>query len=150
MASSSPIFLSSIDCFIVFSYSKLISFFQFLNLVHRVFNFEKYSFVIKVAIEVIRAELLAIGKAMVGLLFINVEHNTVEIDPINFSETIKTVFLFRSLTSFLNDHYQFQKSSKIVHNRVFLLYILFLWFYHPWFRFLKNWISFQKRTANFY
>ena len=44
--SLSSISLSKIDCFKVFSYSKLIALIQSLDLVYRIFKFEKYSFVI--------------------------------------------------------------------------------------------------------
>ena len=47
-------FLSIIDSFNVFSYNKVIAFIQPLNLVNCIFNFEMYSFVMRIARDVIK------------------------------------------------------------------------------------------------
>ena len=67
------------------SYSKLITFIQSRILVYRIYNFEIYSFVIKIVIDVSRAELLAIGIPILGLTIENVEDTLVELDPIKIS-----------------------------------------------------------------
>ena len=56
---------------------------------------------VKIAIEVIRAELLAMGIAIAGLTTDFVKDNKVEFDPINNSVVIKnSFFLFKVLCFF--------------------------------------------------
>ena len=54
-ASFSSIFLSIIDVFKVFSYNRVIPFIQSGVLLYRIFNFEMYSLVIRISIDVNRA-----------------------------------------------------------------------------------------------
>ena len=54
------------DCFKVFSYNKVITFIQSPNLVYRIFT-EIFSFVIKIANDVNKAEELAMGNPILGL-----------------------------------------------------------------------------------
>ena len=61
-------FLSIIDCFKVFSYSSVITLIQSRNLVYGIFNLLIYSFVIKIAIEVNKAELLVKTTPILGFI----------------------------------------------------------------------------------
>ena len=78
----SSIFLSTIDSFQVFSYSKVITIIQSLNLVYRIFDFDMYSLVIKIAILVISAVLLEITIPALGFNTANVFELIFEADPI--------------------------------------------------------------------
>ena len=82
-------FSSIIDCFKVFSFSRLIKFVPSRKLVYRIFNFEMSSFVIEIAIDVIRAELLAMGMTILGLTNDRVELTIVELHPNKVSEMKK-------------------------------------------------------------
>ena len=65
------------------------------------------SFVIKIGINVIRAELLAPGIPRLGVTIDNVEDTLVDDDPFNFSEIAKSSFnLNFNVSSYIN-HYQF-------------------------------------------
>ena len=50
---------------------------------------------IRIAVEVVRAEVLAIGISMVGKLTNSVEDTIVELDLANTSEIVESVFLFK-------------------------------------------------------
>ena len=65
------------------------------------------SFVIKIAINVIRAELLALGMPRLGVTIDNVEDTIVDDDPFNFSEIAKSSFNLNFDISSYNNHYQF-------------------------------------------
>ena len=65
-----------------FAFGKLIEFMQSPNLMLIFFNFELYSFVIKIAIVVIRAELVAVREAIFGLMIDFVKDTIVELDLI--------------------------------------------------------------------
>ena len=54
-------------CFIVFSYTRLNVFTQALNLENFIFDFKGYSLVKKIAIDVIKLKLLALGIARIEL-----------------------------------------------------------------------------------
>ena len=62
-----------------FSSFKAITFIESPNIVYCVFNFEIYSSVIKKAIDVIKAEPLAIGIPILGLTIDNVEDRIVSL-----------------------------------------------------------------------
>ena len=64
-------FLSTIDCFKVFYYNRVIKLIQSLNLEYLVFIFEMYSFVIGTAILVNKAVLLEIIIPAPGLIQFN-------------------------------------------------------------------------------
>ena len=57
---------------------------------------------IKIAIDVIRAELLAIAKPMLGLKIDKVGDIIFDDDPIKFSEIIKSIFLLKLFLFFLS------------------------------------------------
>ena len=77
---------------------KLYTFIQNLTLVNPFFIFEVFSLVVNIAIEVIKAALLAVGIAIVGLL-INIVKDTIVKPHSNTSlETNMHVF-FRSIYS---------------------------------------------------
>ena len=59
-----------------------------LNYVYRIVFNEMFSFVIKIAINVIRAELLAIGTPKLELTIDSVEDTIVDDDPIKHSKHI--------------------------------------------------------------
>ena len=80
---------------------------QSRNLVYRIFNFEMSHSVIKIAINVIRAELLALGIPRLGVTINNVEVTIVDDDPFNFSEIAKSSFNLNFCISSYNNHYQF-------------------------------------------
>ena len=65
------------------------------------------SFVIKIGINVIRAELLALGIPRLGVTIDNVEDTLVDDDPFNFSEIPKSSFNLNFYVSSYNNHYQF-------------------------------------------
>ena len=65
------------------------------------------SFVIKLANNVIRAELIALGIPRLGVTIDNVEDTIVDEDPINFSEIAKSCFNLNFYVSSCNNHYQF-------------------------------------------
>ena len=65
------------------------------------------SSVIKIAINVIRAELLALGIPRLGVTIDNVEVTIVDDDPFNFSEIAKSSFNLNFYISSYNNHYQF-------------------------------------------
>ena len=69
--------------------------FQSFNLVNGVFYLQTFSFVINLAIDEIRAELLAIGIAMLGLLIDFVEDTIVEPDLIQLSRLLKVLLLIK-------------------------------------------------------
>ena len=95
-------FLSTIDCFKVFSYNIVITIIQSRNLVYRIFNFDMYSFVIKIAILVNRAVLDEITMPAPGLINPIVEVPTAEALRTSISEIIKSIFfLFKDLYFFL-------------------------------------------------
>ena len=54
-----------------------------------------FSFVIKIAIDVIRAEMLAIGIPILGLTIDNVKDTIVDKDPTKFSESIRIIFFLQ-------------------------------------------------------
>ena len=64
------------------------------------------SFMIKLAINVIRAELLALGMPRLGITIDNVEDTMVD-DPINFPEIAKSIFNLNFYVPSFNNHYQF-------------------------------------------
>ena len=81
---------------------------QSRNLVCLVFDFEMYSFVIKIAILVNKAVLLEIIIPAAGLINPNVEELIADPDPIRISLIINNVFFYLNFyTSFYNIHYQF-------------------------------------------
>ena len=65
------------------------------------------SFVIKLAINVIRAKLLALGIPRLGVTIDNVEDTIVDEDPINFPEIAKGSFNLNFHVPSFNNHYQF-------------------------------------------
>ena len=77
-------------CFRVFSYSKLVIFIQSRSLVYLAFCFERYSFVIKVAIEAINAEALAIGTPTIDPtpVAVKVEPTITPLAPVKISNTV--------------------------------------------------------------
>ena len=64
-------------------------------------------FVIKLAINIIRAELLALGIPRLGVTIDYVEDTIVDEDPINFSEIAKSSFNLNFYVSSFNNHYEF-------------------------------------------
>ena len=89
-------FLSTIEVLKVFSYSNVITLIQSRSFVYRIFNFEIYSFVIKIAILVNRAVLDEIILPAPGLLKPNVDEPTAEALPsINSVIINKNFFLFK-------------------------------------------------------
>ena len=101
-------FLSTIDCFKVFSYKRLFSLIQSCNLVYRIFNFEMYSSVIKIAILVNRAVLFDVIMPAHVFKIANILELIVEADPNKRSVIIKKVFF--SLIFFIfsyDSRYQF-------------------------------------------
>ena len=66
MLLSHQFFLSIIGCFKVLSYNKLITLIQSFNLVYLIVNFDMYSIVIQIAIEVNIAMLDNITTPMLG------------------------------------------------------------------------------------
>ena len=65
------------------------------------------SFVIKLAINVIRAELLALGIPRLGVTIDYVEVTIVDDDPFNFSEIAKSSSNLNFYVSSFNNHYEF-------------------------------------------
>ena len=65
------------------------------------------SFVIKLANNVIRAELLALEIPRLGVTIDNVEGTIVDDDPFNFSEIAKSSSNLNFDISSYNNHYQF-------------------------------------------
>ena len=88
------ILFSTIDCFNNYSYDRVITFIQSLSLVHRIFNFDMYSFVIKTAIDVITAVLLVKKIPTLGLSLYNADIVIVEPDPNNISVITNNTFFF--------------------------------------------------------
>ena len=72
----------------------LITFIHSLNLVYRIFIFEIYSFVTKIAIEVIRAELLGIGKPILGLTIYRLELTMSPMTLLNLQKHFENFFEF--------------------------------------------------------
>ena len=70
------------EFFRVFSYHKVITLIQSRNLIYRIFNFEMYSFVIKIAKLLNRAVLDEINMPTPGLIKPIVELPIVDADPI--------------------------------------------------------------------
>ena len=62
---------------------------------------------IEIAINVIRAELLALVIPRLGVTIDNVEGTIVDDDPFNFSEIAKCSFNLNFYVSSYNNHYQF-------------------------------------------
>ena len=81
---------------------------QSLNLVYLIFNLLIYSFVIKIAIEVNKAEQLAMGIPIDGLISEKVLEVIADPDPIKISLIINNTFFLNknSYISFYNNHYQ--------------------------------------------
>ena len=85
-----------------FSNSKLITITQSPNLVRGVIKFKIKSFLTKLTINEVKAEVVAMGIAKLGLTIDNVEDTIVELDPNKNSEPIKeTIFWYKLLYSFL-------------------------------------------------
>ena len=102
------VFLSTIDCFIVFSYSKVITLIQSRSFVNRTFNFEMYSLVIKRATLVNKLTLDHITMPALSFNIANVLEPIVEPNPITFSVTINNFFFFPNFyISSYNIHHQF-------------------------------------------
>ena len=85
-------FLSTIEVFKVFSYNQVITLIQSLNLVYRIFNFEVYSLVIKIAILINSAVLLEILIPALRFITANVLELIAEADPIKISVLINNTF----------------------------------------------------------
>ena len=86
----------------VFPYNSDITLIQSLNLVYRIFNFDMYSFVINLAIDVNRAVLLEIIIPARGLIKLIAELPIADPDPIKISViNINTFFLFKLFYFFL-------------------------------------------------
>ena len=66
---------------------------QARNLVHRIFSFDMYSFVIKIAMDVDRAVLLEITMPTLGFIKPIVEVPIADPDPIKISVIINKIFL---------------------------------------------------------
>ena len=99
-------FLYIIDCFSVFSYSKVNTLIQSLSLVNLIFNFEINSFVINIATDVNIAVELDIIIPALGFNIANVLELIVEADPNKISVIInKTFFLFKDLYFFIIIYY---------------------------------------------
>ena len=81
-ASFSSIFFSIIDCFNVFWFSKVKNLIQSRLLVYGYFDFQVFSFVINIAIDVTGAVLLVTIKPTLGLNNDNVDNVKAEPDPI--------------------------------------------------------------------
>ena len=95
-------FYSISECFKVFSYIKIITLIQSLNLVYPFFNFDMYSFEIKIAIDGNKAEELVNTIPMLGFINDFVEEVIAEPAPNKISVIInKTLFLFKLLYFFL-------------------------------------------------
>ena len=80
--------------FRVFSYSKLVIFIQSRILVYLAFCFERYSFVIKVAIEAINAETLAIGTPTIVAptpVVVKVPPTITPLVPVKISNTMQYI-----------------------------------------------------------
>ena len=92
--SLSLIFLSTIDVFKVFSYSKVITFIQSPNLVYPFFNCDMYSFLINIAKLVSKAVLDDISIPTLGLIINNVDEVNVEVDSFEFSVMFNEIFFF--------------------------------------------------------
>ena len=119
-ASLSSIFLSIIDYFNVFPFNKLFIFIQCLNLVYGIVTFETYSWVISIATDVIRAELLTLGMMMRELTIDSIEDATVQTDSIKFSVIFRQTSLYLSFyTSFCSFKNQSQDFSEFSHIDVF-------------------------------
>ena len=96
-------FLSIIDSFNVFSYNNVIKFIQSLSLVYSIFNFEMYSFVMRIARDVIKMVELVIITPILGFSNDIVEVPIADPDPAKISVTIKRIFfLFKLLYLFLS------------------------------------------------
>ena len=101
-------FLSVIDSFNVFSYSKVTTLIQSLNFVYLVFTLLIYSFAIKIAIDVRRAVELVNTIPMLGLINDLVKLVIVDPDPNINSLIINNTFFFLNFyISPYNIHYQF-------------------------------------------
>ena len=103
--SLSLIFLSTIDVFKVFSYSKVITFIQSPNLVYPFFNCDMYSFLNNIAKLVSKAVLDDISIPTLGLIINNVDEVNVEVDSIEFS------VMFNEICFFFDFFYFFSKQS---------------------------------------
>ena len=84
--------LSIIDFFNVFSYNKVITFFQSHNFVYLIFNFDIYSLVIKLAILVNKAVELVKTTPILGFNNEIVEVPIADPDPTNILVTINKIF----------------------------------------------------------
>ena len=92
----SSIFLSIINSFNVFSYSKVTTLIHSPNFVYFIFNLLIYSFVIKIAIDVRRTVELVSTIPILGLIIEIVELVMIDPDLNNFLVIInKTFFLFK-------------------------------------------------------
>ena len=85
-------FFSIIDCFNVFSNNKVITLIQYLNFLYRIFSFELYSLVIKIALLVNKAVLDDIIIPTDGLIEDKVELVFVEPPPIKISVIFNITF----------------------------------------------------------
>ena len=90
-------FLSPIEVFKVFLYSKLNTLIQYLNTVYRIFNFEMYSLTIKIAILVNSAVLVEIIRPALGFVTANILEYIVEEDSIKTSVIINIAFFLFKL-----------------------------------------------------
>ena len=89
-------------------------------MVHCFYNIELHSFVIKIAIDVIRCQLIASVVQTLGL-----KDTRVELDPIKLSDLNKNNFFYISYhTSFHNILHQFQVVSKLFLDHVSQFYIV--------------------------
>ena len=100
-------FLSIIDSFNVFSYSKVLTLIQSRNFVYRIFNFDMYSFVIVIAIDVNRAVLLEKIIPAPGLFKLIAEVPIADPDPTSISVINKFSFYLNFYIFSYNIHYQF-------------------------------------------
>ena len=96
----SSIVLSTIDCFNVFPYNKVITLIQYRSLVYLVCNFEKYPFVIKLAIDINRAVLEDILLPTLKFEFAKLPEFIVEADPI-----INSVIINKSFCPFKDSYF---------------------------------------------
>ena len=94
-ASLSSTFLSTIDSLKASSYSKVFTLTQSLNFVYWIFNFDLYSFVIKMAILVKKAVLLVNTIPMLGTIIENVKVVFSQPDPKNISAINNKTFFFK-------------------------------------------------------
>ena len=107
-ASFSSIFLSHVDSFNVFSYRRVITITQSLNLAYLTFNFHMYSLLIKIAILVSRAVELDMVLPALGFNFPKVLELIVKTDPVKSLVININIFFFFNLLCFsYNNQYHF-------------------------------------------